>query len=304
MENTNQKREQRQEVFNELFVVLKERTETNTVTSLNPILKEFNLHPGVGTVMRIDELVIDNGVIKWNPDKQPSKELAVFVEQEYFIYGRWNNDMEFLDNAIKSTELYPFDFDRLWENFGFSTRGNGKRSLLNTCDITKDFIIISNDKDERLFPDKQSNYEVIKISREGFLKWCLKAQTPVAQNRAGELLIRSAKIYSENIKLKKERYQMGYYEYLLEFLDKQSKELNKKMVNLAEYMKKMNQNGINLLMNQIEINFESSGKITDIFIQLLEETIFQLEQELFIPKKVRNDISFPKDKSGEEEHTA
>lgn len=61
-----------------------------------------------------------------------------------------------------------FDFDRLWEDFGFSRKDSAKRSILNCCEIDKDYIIHSNVENGGLFPDKQSNYEVIKISREGF----------------------------------------------------------------------------------------------------------------------------------------
>jgi hypothetical protein len=85
--------------------------------------------------------------------------------------GRWNNTMDLFDNAMKSQEPYPFDFNKAWVMLGFSKRNNAKVSLLNICEENKDFILLTNQQTGGILDQKQGNYEIIKLSADGFLKW-------------------------------------------------------------------------------------------------------------------------------------
>ncbi len=200
MDILNEKDNEKVESYYGLLVYLYEQKEVKT---LDPILKERKIHSQVGTVLKTDGILLKDGNYKWNTEMQPTRELAISLNKEVKLYGKWRNEMDYFDNSLKCQEEHPIDFDKAWVNLGFSRRQEGKRSLLGVCDEGKDFDLRINAQLTGVLEEKRGDYEIIKLSADGFIKWAMYAQTPVAKASVGELIKRLRYITKENTELKK-----------------------------------------------------------------------------------------------------
>ncbi len=269
--------------IHEFLADVKSQSETGKLKSLRPLLKSHNLHDSVGTVIRIVQIITDDDGIKWNPETVVSNELAVYVEKETVLYGRWNNQIPILDNLQKSSEQYPFDFDNLWEMLGYSKRNNAKASLENLCIINEDYYVLANQQINKVFPEKRTDFEVIKISNSGFLKLLWSAKTPVAKDRALFLQLKFQQMRQENLILKLDKLSSNSHQYLYIYLKSKLADLKRMHEKLATYIGNQNLTSADLLLNQTAFPFNNLLSHNELFTHFVNEMLIDLNNQNYLP---------------------
>lgn len=234
---------------------------------------------------------------------QPTRELAISLNKEVKLYGKWRNEMDYFDNSLKCQEEHPIDFDKAWVNLGFSRRQEGKRSLLGVCDEGKDFDLRINAQLTGVLEEKRGDYEIIKLSADGFIKWAMYAQTPVAKASVGELIKRLRYITKENTELKKSIRAQSWKAYLLDFVESRHKEHNRLVNELAELISGKTKDGYKKLLDQQEFEF-GNYSISEVFIKFYTDSIESIQNETFFPNTIINDNRLQISEHGKEDDAA
>lgn len=228
---------------------LKFRCENEKLTSMNEVIQDHKIQSGIGTVVRLMGLVKkEEGTIKWSNGSDVSDELSVKVEDEFKLYGFCSNNMDYFNNLLKYGEGACIDFNKAFRFLGFTRRDHAKYSLLNNCEIDKDFYLPNNREITPIFDEKRADFEVIKLTPEGFLKWSMNACTPVAIDRREELIRNFFKLRDL---LKEKDHTLNEHagkSWLLEGVSLFAKNIQKYITKLGDHLQENNKNKLQLEM--------------------------------------------------------
>lgn len=211
-----------------------EKSEKGEKVKLAKIIEENGMSRGFISVLKWNMIYVknENGTVLFNRDKTVNRELAEYLENEFTILGKWNNDKRYFENAMKSPEKYPIDFETTWVDFGFTRRDNAKRSLLRFCENVKDYYILTNEEINGKITEKRSDLEVIKLSKEGFVKWSACTQTPTATNQYARLMLFTIEVEKERKTLSNERDELSELKLFHEHMVSRQKDYTRKNAEL------------------------------------------------------------------------
>jgi len=93
------------------------------------------------------------------------------------LTGKLKREMEpFFRGYVESSERFCVEFDDVWRWTGYSTKGSAKRKL-KLPGIQQEYLIHKTTENSH----GGQNREIIKMSIDGFLTFCMIAYTPIGQ---------------------------------------------------------------------------------------------------------------------------
>ncbi len=191
---------------------LEYRLKNEQLKSISPILNEHNLEASIGTVLKIMGVIEKTGgVLYWIYKDTDLKSLSIDVDANNRAYHINQSKMPLFKGFMQLEEEenpFPVPFNEVWKVLGYSVKAKAKKSLYQTFNENIDFIIfdlkVENPNENTGVSDVGGRPEEnIYLSNKCFLKFCMRAQTPLGKQFADKIGDLVYEIRNNDLKHKK-----------------------------------------------------------------------------------------------------